>query len=324
MVDLKSKGAFLFCAVLVLVCLNPVSGEILNRVVAIVNDEVITLHELNQMIKEMTGSSAKDLRLQNEDRFLKLRERILEFLINEKIAEEKIRELGIKVTQTEIDAAIEKLKQDNKWTHEDLVSKLNADGITYEKYRNKMKQDLERLRLINYEVKSKIIIRDEQITAYYQEHVEEFRTEGKVHLAGIFLTLEDPQNEAKTAEIRSKGEGILTKLKNGEDFSELAREFSQGPGADQGGDLGVFKTAELDPELGQLVEAMPEGGFSGLIFRPYGIQIIKLIEKEVGKTKTPEEVREAIYGRLYSEEVEKRYLSWITELRKSSYTTVIF
>lgn len=322
----RSKGILAFSVLLVIFffCLESVCAEIFNRVVAIVNDDVITLHELNQRIKEMTGSKAADLKLRDEQKYLEARRQILEMMIDERCAEVKIRELEINVAPREIDAAIEKVKLNNRWTHEDLVDRLTKRGITYEKYRENVKSDLERLKLINTQVKSKIIIREEQLKQYYEEHKADFNTEETVHLAGIFLMGKNPKDEKEFREMRMKGEDILSWLKEGEDFAELARTFSQGPGADEGGNLGTFKTAQLEPELRKMVEATPVGGFSDLIIRPNGIQIIKVVNKRGGEEKTFEEVKDAIHSVLYQKEVNKRYASWIRQLRKDSYTRITF
>ncbi len=321
---IRSLGILIVSAALIVLCLHRVSAEIFNRVVAIVNDEVITLYELNQKIKEITGREADDLRTQDESKFLKTRRSVLALLIDEKIAREKIRELGIRVTSGQVDAAIEGLKQDYQWTHEDLMARLNKQGTTYEKYRDTIKEELERVRLIHFEVKSKIVIREEESREYYDSHLEQFSSEGQVHLAGIFLMREDPENERELRELSQKGGDILARLKEGEDFGELAKEFSQGPGADEGGDLGLFKTDQLDPQLKKIVEGIPEGEVSNLIIAANGIQIIKLIKNQKKEVKPFEEVKGAIYGLLYREEVNRRYMTWIGQLRKMSYTKIIF
>jgi len=143
-------------------------------------------------------------------------------VINEKIAREKILELGIKVTPEQVDAAIEKIKIDNKLTHEDLLAELQRGGLNYEQYRENVKKDLERFRLINTEVKSKIIIRDEQIDEYYEKNKQQFSSRGTVRISGIFLMKKNPQDEKETEELITKGEEILAKLHEGEDFGELA------------------------------------------------------------------------------------------------------
>jgi peptidyl-prolyl cis-trans isomerase SurA len=317
-------GLFFLVALVFLFAPDRVSAEILNRVVAIVNDDVITLYELNQRIRAMTGRTAEELRDKDEERYLEARRKVLQFMIDEKCAQEKIREMGIKIPPEQIDTRIEAIKKRNRWTHEDLLAKLKQEGITNEEFREKIKTDLERAELINYQVKSKIIIREEQITQYYEEHKKDFSSEEIVHLAGIFLIQRNPKDEEESRRLKAKGEDILARLKNGEDFSELTKKFSQGPGADEGGDLGTFKADQLEPELRKAVAGIEEGGFTDLIIKANGIQILKLTKRQKAEARRFEEVRETIYATLYQQEVNRRYEAWIQELRKETYTKIIF
>jgi peptidyl-prolyl cis-trans isomerase SurA len=314
----------LFLAMVALPGFHHAAGETLNRVVAIVNDDLVTLYELNKKIQALTGLTPVELRGQNEENYYKVRSQILELLIDEKITRGKIQEMGIEVDQKEIDNAIEKMKSDNKWTQEDLVSRLQSEGLSLEKYRENMKGELERIRLVNLEVRSRILIRKEMMTQYYEENKDRFNEEMKVHLASIFLLPKNPDDEKESLEIEKKGGDILARLKAGEDFKDLARKFSQGPGAEDGGYLGVFKLDELNPGLKKILEVIPEGGFSDLIIMPKGIQIIMMVKKDGGKAKSFEDVEDAIYGILYQEEIDKRYKAWIKELRERSYTKIIF
>lgn len=320
----RSAGTALFFVLSVMTTANYATAEICNRVVAVVNDDVITLHELNNKIKELTGQTPFDLKMKSEPQFMETRRRVLDLLIDTKISEEKIREMGIQVSEKQVDETIEKIKQDNHWTHEDLSYRLKSEGISYEQYREKIKKDLERIRLINFEVKSKIIIREEMIGQYYESHRDEFSSNRSVHLATIFLARKDPRDPKELRELTEKGERILAEIRAGKDFGELVRQYSDGPGADEGGDLGEFKTVQLEPELRKILEPIPEGGASDLIIRPQGVQIIKLLKKTKGEMKSLDQVRDAIYGRLYQEEVDKRYSAWIKELRERSYTKIVF
>lgn len=316
--------ATLFSIVLFPLFVHPSTADTLNRVVAIVNDDIITLFELNKKMREMTGVAPEDLQFKDANKYLETRRAVLELLIDERIAQTKIAELGISVSAKEIDSTIEKMKSDNHWTQEELVAALKDEGISFERYRDNIKKELERIRLINLEVKSKIIIRDEQIREYYEKNKTDFEGKGEVHLAGIFLLREDPKDRNEITGLLKKGEGILAGLKKGEDFGRLARQFSRGPGAKEGGDLGRFKFSQLEPELQKALQELPEGGITDLIIRADGIQIIKLLGKDQGSMKSYEEVKNTIYATLYKEEVNRRYASWIKELRSRSYTKVIF
>ncbi|UCB48914.1 MAG: SurA N-terminal domain-containing protein [Deltaproteobacteria bacterium] len=320
----RAIGAFFLVALVFLFGHQRVSAEIFNRVVAIVNDDLITLYELNQRIREMTGLTAEDLRDKDERRYLEARKQILELMIDEKCAEEKVRELGIKIPPQQIDAAIETIKDRNRWTQEDLMAMLKQEGLTYEEYRNKIKTDLERFELINNQIKSKIIIREEQIAQYYKENEKDYSSEETVQLAGIFLIQRNPKDEEESRRLKAKGEEILARLKNGEDFAALAKEFSQGPGANEGGDLGAFKADQLEPELRKAVAGIEAGKFTDLIVRANGIQIIKLIKRQKAQARPLEEVKDAIHAKLYQEEVNRRYMAWIKELRKETFTKIIF
>jgi peptidyl-prolyl cis-trans isomerase SurA len=315
---------FFFLAVIGLTPAFCFAAETCNRVVAIVNNQVITLYELNKTIKELTGHSAEDLRQRNEQQFLDARRQILYRIIDEKIAEEKVKELKINVSDRQVDAAIERIKSDNHMTQEDLVARLQADGLTYEKYRERMKGQIERAQLIEYEVKSKIIISEADIARYYEQNETHFGTGEKVRLASIFLVRKNANDPGELDALRKRGGEILTKLKAGADFTELAKRFSEGPGADEGGDLGSFQWDQLDAEAKRLLEGIPEGGFTDLILRPNGVQIIMVVEKQEGKKRPLEEVRGSIYDILYRQEVDNRYNEWIKGLRESSYTKIIF
>jgi len=314
----------IFGIIILLGLTSRVSAEITNRLVAFVNDEVITLHELEKKIGEMTGKTPTDIRAQDEQQYIEIRQAILEDLINEKIAKTKIEELGIEVTEGEIDSHIENIKKENRFTQEELIEQLKAQGLTYMKYRANIKDTLERNQLIDYEVVSKTIVREEQIIKYYQDNIEQFKTEEQVFLAGIFLMKNVSDNEEESAELKKKAELILSRLKNGEDFSILAKEFSQGPGANEGGELGAFKTSQIEQDLVDILAKLPEGGISDLIERENSIQIIKLIKRDGGKPRPLEEVSDLIYEKLYSEEINNRYTSWLEELRESCFTKIVF
>jgi len=313
-----------FLILLMSLWLEPLfAAEVCNRVVAVVNNDVITLYELNNRIKEMTGSAPEELMQKNETMFRDAQRKILELLIDEKIAQAKIKELGIKVADRQVDNFLEKMKRDNQWTQEDLVAGLEKEGLSYEKYRERVRRDIERAQLIEYEVRSKIIIRDEVIQKYYEDHRGTFGIAEKVQLAGIFLMRKNMKSEEEMRELYKKAQDISAKLKAGADFSQMAANFSEGPGANQGGDLGQFTVDHLEAGLKSVVEALPEGGISDPLVRPNGIQIIKVVKKQTGKIRSLEEMREAIYGILYQEEVNRRYQAWIKELRDSAYTRVM-
>lgn len=301
-----------------------VRGETFNRVVAVVNDDVITLFELNKKIKELTGRNSKDLRKMDEAAFLETRRKVIDYLIDERIAGEKIKELSITVGDQEIDEAIERIKKNNQWTQKDLFEKLEKEGVAYDKFREKIKNDLSRMQLLNIEIRSKIIIREEEIQQYYDEHREEFTVDGDFRIAAIFLSTPEGGGVDEKQRVMDLAKDLIKQIQGGADFSELARKYSQGPGAAEGGDLGYFKKKDMDRNLLEILDNLSEGGVSQPIVLARGIQIIKMVEKRSGKEKGLEDTRDAIYNILYQKEVNKKYDIWMKEQRENTYTKIIF
>lgn len=298
------------------------SGEVVNRIAAVVNDSVITLYELNSSLKEVTGLDPEKLRAMDEDRYLRSCRRVLDRLINERIAREKIKELGIEVTPEEVDSYIRRVEKERGLTHEELVTELEKRGLSYEDYRERVKHDLEKMRLIQREVKSKIVVTDEAVAEYYNNHQDQFRTNEQVRLSSIFL------KRGKTGDkrdlVEQRAEEILSRLADGESFGALAGEYSEGPGAEEGGDLGYFKVADLDPKLRAVIEDLPPGGVSEPIERSFGLQIIMVVDRKEGGVKPLEAVKDTIYRELYRQEVNRKYSSWIKMLRNKAYTKVLY
>lgn len=301
-----------------------VFAEKSNRVVAFVNDDVITLYELNNKVEELTGKTCEELKSANEQEYFDARDKILDLLIDQKLAEAKIKELGLEATQEEVDDYLEMIKERNKLTQEDLVAQLKKEGMPYDKFREKIKKDIETRNLIESEIKRKMIITDEDIAKYYQSHKSDYEKPGSAHIASIFLVPGSTGTQTELDMLKKKGEEILERLKKGEDFGALAREFSNGPGVSEGGDLGIIKLADVDPKILDVINSLKEGEVSPLINMGNRLQIIKLIKKNETEWIPLDKVREDIYQKLYDQEIEKRYVEYMAELKNNCYTKVVF
>ncbi len=299
-------------------------AEIVNRVVARVNGDIITLHELNTSIKRLTGIQVRDLQISDERKFYELRRAVLNKMINEKIAEQEIAKLEIKVSEKDIEESIEQVKRENNLTQEQLLESLKLEGITLAEYKERIKGEIERFRLVNREVKSKIVVTEQEVKGYYQDHLDAFSQGHEVRLRRIFLRVRDMGDREQCARTRDLGTKILRKVREGEDFSELARSHSQGPCAADGGDLGWVALSNLEKKLGDTIGKLSAGECTDLIPAPSGFQIIKVVDVKRERVRPLEEVRDAIYSKLYKEKVEKRYVAWIKELRTKSFIKVIF
>jgi peptidyl-prolyl cis-trans isomerase SurA len=301
-----------------------VQAEITNRVVATVNSDIVTLYELNRSIEQATGLSISNLRMQDEGRFYQIRRAVLNNLINQKITEQRIRKLGIKITEKDIDEAIERVKEERGMTQEQMLYTLKIEGVTLEEYRQRLKKEIEHARLVEYEIRSKIVITEADSRHYYEENIEQFSETHRVKLARILLRIGDPADKAGIAKARDLGKEILRKLDTGSDFSDMARTYSQGPAALEGGCLGWIKLDQLDPSLRKKIVKLSPGEYTEPHECSHGIQIIKLVDEIAEGNKPFEEVNDIIYSKLFKGKVEEKYAEWLSKLREESFIKVVF
>ena len=317
--------AVFFCVVGSPLVIQSHGAEIVDRIVAVVNDDIITLFELNRAIKPYEDKiHALGYSEEKERRMLfKVREGVLNQLIDKKIEDQQIKRSNIKISEEQIDQTIERIKEKNFFSDEDLRLALAKDGLTMETYRNKIKEEILRTRLISLEVKSKIVITEEDIAAYYEKHLDMYGGKQKYHLRNILIIIPTFADENEKLEIRAKIDEILNELNAGESFETMARDYSESSTAPEGGDLGLFELDSLSPQLQKTIKGMKSGEFTPVLETDQGYQIFFL--QEILKTpgKSLEDVSPEIQRILFEENADKKYQEWIEGLRKQSAIKII-
>ena len=293
-------------------------AEVLNGIAAVVNDEVITLLELNReyavILKEQEKRGAV-----SQDAAVRLKRDVLASMIDRKLIKQKIRELNIVISAEEITQAIEDIKRQNKMTQEALNAALLAQGITFDQYKVQMKSELERLRLMSQEVKAKIQVSEREIREYYDANRAQFSEEPTYRARHIFLKIDKNASNDAIKKIMAKAADVMAEAKSNNDFAALAKKYSDDPGAAvEGGDLGTFKKGDMVPEIEDAVITMMPGEISELVTTPAGFHIIKLEEKNPGKLKPFETVKASINDLLYRKKSEERFKQWAEDLRKTA------
>jgi len=301
------------------------SAEIVDRIVAVVNDDVITLSELNSVAKPYNEKIRTFGYLPEKEKQLlfKVRESMLNRLINQKIEDQEIKRSNLEIGEEQIDKTIERIKETNHYTDEDLRAALARDGLTMKEYRKQIGENILRTNLVNLKVKSKIVITREDIKSYYEKHTETYRGKKRYHLRNIIMTVPLFANANEKLEIKSKMDDILEKLKTGQSFKTLAMKYSESPGASEGGDLGVFEFDSLSPQIQNAVEGIKPGEFTTVLETDQGYQIFFVEEILNAPVKSLEEVTPEIEKILYNESVDQKYQTWIDDLRKQSVIKII-
>ena len=301
------------------------SSVVVDRIVAVVNDEIITLHDLNKELKpyeENIKALGYDADKTRETLF-KLRSDLLNKLIDRKLTDQQIKKNSIKVSIKEIDMAIERIKETRSYTDEDLRAGLAEQGLTMEEYRESLNQQLLRRKLVDREVKSKIVVTNEEIDEYYIAHQEKYAGKTKYHIWNIAVRLSQYADDSEKQMAYQKMESVLAQLKQGSSFKSIVRANLNAPGTPQGADLGLYQLDELSADLQGVVRFMSAAEYSPILSFAGGYQIIFVEEVLTTDSKAIAEVKFEIQEILYNEAINNRYNSWLTELRERSHIKII-
>ena len=300
------------------------STEIVDRIVAVVNNDIVTLTELDRKIMpfeekilDMKYPARKEREMLN-----KARAEMLNQLIDEKLTDQEIKRYRIEVSEKEIDDAIERIKKMNYFTDEEMEIALANEGLSMEEYRKGIKTQMLRSNLINYRVKSKIVITDEDVKAYYNEHIEEYAGETKYHLRNIIMKVSPGAGGVEKMAVKTKMELVLDKLKTGETFETMAAIYSESPLAEKGGDLGLFRIEDVSPQLQDALKDLAPGDYTPVLDTDQGYQIFYVQDIVNSEGKALEDVREGIESKLFNQIVEQKFQTWLEELRGESYIRI--
>jgi peptidyl-prolyl cis-trans isomerase SurA len=295
-------------------------GEVIDRIVAVVNQDIITLSELETSGKRFFEQVQEStLPSEREGKIKKAREEVLGQLIENKLLEQEIKNKKIEVSDHEVDLAIEDIMNRNHIKENDLKKLLAKDGVTLSTYRETIRLDIGRMRLINKEIRSKIVIQDEAIWKKYQEKQAQFTDPVEVKVQQIFLTIPPGATEEEIRTLQKEGQKILERAQKGEDFGTLARNYSQGPEARDDGVLGYFKARELKPELEEIAFRLKPGELSEVIRTPDGFHILRLLERKGGEAKPFSEMKKTILDEMSQEETERQFQVWLKNLKNKAH-----
>ena len=290
-------------------------AQVIDGIAAVVNEEVITSFELDKEYQQIQ----KEMEKLPPGEKMGLRSVALNRLVDKKLIDQKIRELDIKVLDDEVKLAIDDVKKQNHMTQESLVQALAGQGLTFEQYRAQLKEQLERLRLMSQEVRSKIQVGEQDIRDYYDANRAKFGAVEQFRARHIFFKVDRKGGAAELARVEAIAAGVLKQVRAGKDFAELAKTYSDDPAAAKdGGDLGTFKKADMLPEIGNSVAAMKPGEVSELVLSQAGLHIIKLEERTQSTGKPFADAKGEIEEIVYKNKADERFAQWVKDLRASA------
>lgn len=296
--------------------LPPVAfAEVVDRIVAIINDSVITLSEINAAAALAAEKLPEETKA-DAGKMSQLKANILENVIEQKLVKHAADKAGIDVSEKEIDNAIDEIKKQNGFSHEALLLALAQSGLTYREFREQQKEQIRQVKFVNKEFRSKVSVPDDEIRDFYRQNPDDFNTAASYRVRMIFLSAKD--KKMQDLRMKAVSEGLKDKV----DFEDLARDYSDGASAAQGGDLGYIKAGELDKTFEDVVFKLPPGAVSGSIVKPEGVYLIQLVDLQRGTPRPFEEVRNSIRDKLFNKIMEERFTFWLKETKRAAHIVI--
>ncbi len=302
-----------FVCLLVTASFGSAKEAVIDRIVAIVNNDIITLSELNDATrpyKEQIAASDKS-RADKKEMIRSLERDILDKMVDRTLTRQEAAKHNIIVSDADIQSAIENFKKQNNLDQKGLEKGLEAQGITYAEYQDRIREDIMQSMLINRAVRSKVIITQADIETYYENHTDAFKGEKKYKLRNILL------------DTKQGIQDVVFRLEQGVSFQEAAQQYSMASNADEGGDLGVFDMDNFNETIRDAVLPLKEKQYSDIIQAGQGYQIIYVEEILETGGKTLDQAKDEIQDILYREQVEQKFADWIASLKENAHVKIL-
>ena len=300
------------------------ASRTIERVVAVVNDEIILETEVEQMAAtQYRGPDPESA--EGKKQWEELKRKALDAMIDSKLVQQQASELKLSVTTEEVDRAVEQVKTQNKLDDATFRAALEQQGFTMEGYRKTLRKQILELKVVNTAVRSRVTVSDDEVKTYYHQNEKLVAGDRQSHLRQILIAVPDKASDADAAQKKRVATKVVELARNGTSFVELAKQYSDDDGTkSSGGDLGWVGKGVLVDALDDAMQAMEPNDVRGPIRTDRGWVILQMVERKSGDVKPYEEIKEQLRKQLYDQQVEKAQQSWLRELRKKAHVDVRF
>jgi peptidyl-prolyl cis-trans isomerase SurA len=232
-------------------------------------------------------------------------------MVDRSLTQQEAQKYQISVSDTEIDNALENVKNARSLSQKEFLNALTNQGVTLKEYRESIEKQILQSKLINHAVKSKVIITESEIKNYYDTNAQKYSGKKKYRLRNILMN-----NEDRIKEIKKKLDAKI-------DFPALAKQYSLSPNASDGGDLGLFDISNFSENIKEIISGLNTGEYSNVISTSQGFQIFYVEDIVLDGNKSYEQARDEIHEILYNEQVEKKFKTWLESLKKNAHIKIM-
>ncbi|MGK0360248.1 MAG: peptidyl-prolyl cis-trans isomerase SurA [Bradymonadia bacterium] len=295
-------------------------ARVIERIVAVVNDEIVTYSELEDMARPLLAqvdqiSDPVD-REQTRERQLR---RVLDELVGQRLIMQEAARRRITIDSTAVDEHLDRIKGRQGWDDDKLRVYLSGQGMSLTQFRSQVREQLLKQRIIRRILGKRIQVSERELKDYFREKLTQSKSNFEVEAAHIVLRAPDNATAAEEAALRQQATEIIARAKSGEDFAALAAQYSEGPRAKEGGALGFIRRGNLDPTLEEAFFALEPGGVAGPVRTNFGYHVVTVKSRKAVAPPTYDEAVPALTAELREKKLATELTKWVADMKKKAF-----
>ena len=311
--------------VAVLLPARPASAEVVEAIVAVVNDDVVLLSELRDRLQPyLPEIHALPSATEREARLAQAEREMLQAMVDEQLITQQAHRSNVTVTTEEVDRAIENVIHANHMNREQFMQALAGQGMSYPQYAVDVRRQLLALKVLNARVRGRINITTEDVRDAYNQTVRQVRMTDSFEGAHIFLRVPADAGPREVAAARARADQALARVRGGEPFADVARQMSDDSETKaDGGRLGRHVHGQLEPALDDVFLGLEPGEVAREVVRTaQGYHVLELVSRDASEVQPFESVRDGLYQQLVEREMGRQQQLWIKELRRKAFLQI--
>lgn len=311
---------FLGAALCISLGTSAAQARVIERIVAVVNDEIVTFSELEDMARPLLAQVAQisDPVEREQTRERQLR-RVLDDLVGQRLIMQEAARRRITIDSDAVDQHLARIKGRQGWDDAKLNMYLSGQGLSLSEFRTQVREQLLKQRIIRRILGKRIQVTERELKDYFREKLTQSKSNFEVEAAHIVLRAPENATPAEEAALRQQATEIIARAKSGEDFAALAAQYSQGPRAKEGGGLGFIRRGNLDPTLEDAFFALEPGGVAGPVRTNFGFHIITVKSRKELAPPTYEEAVPALTAELREKKLAAELTKWVADMKKKAF-----
>lgn len=307
-------------ALLLLFCvgLSEAEASTVSRIAAVVNNDIITTNQLDQKLQEQL---AKQQRQPSPAQLGVLRQELLSRMIEEALVQQRIKALKLSVSEEEIETALLDVQKKNQLTREALEEAVLVQGLTFATYRDNLRQQILRYKLVGTEVRRQVDVSEQEVAEYFRAHLDEYRFEPEMELSALTFPLPKTASAAERERLHAGARQALIRLRQNEALEQVAAELKADYGV-TGGALGRFADSELTQEFVRALQGVAVGAYSEPVEAGQAISLLRVDARHPGGVKQFDSVKFEIRQMIVDQKTDARIKEWTRALRAKAFIDI--